>query len=311
MRAELVKPKVKMEELSDKAGRLTMEPLERGYGMTLGNALRRVLLSSIPGAAVTRVRFDGKYHEYDTIEGVKESVLEIILNLKEVAFRMQDDEPKHIYISFEGEGEVTAGHIERPQGIEVINPDHHLATVAKKGKLGFEMEVELGYGYRSAERNKKKDMPLGVIPVDSDFSSVKVVNYKVEDTRVGERTDYDKLVLEIETNGGVHPQEALQRSAQILIEHFQLLGVLSATMDSVAAPEAAPPQLTMKLEDLGFDKRACNLLEQKGITTLGDLLKKSREELADIHGFGDKTLDKVIIQLQEMGYELPSRMKRG
>jgi DNA-directed RNA polymerase subunit alpha len=311
MRADLVKPKVKLEEFSDKTGRLAMEPLERGYGMTLGNALRRVLLSSIPGAAVTRVRFDGKYHEYDTIEGVKESVLEIILNLKELAFRVQDDEPKHLYVGFEGEGEVTAGHIELSQGIEVINPDHHLATVAKQGKLSFEMEVEVGFGYRSAERNKKKDMPLGVIPVDSDFSPLKVVNYAVEDTRVGERTDYDKLVMDIETNGGVRPQEALQRAAQILIEHYQLLGGMMAATDSVAAAESAPSQLNMRLEDMGFDKRACNLLEQKGVITLGDLLKKSREELADIHGFGEKTLVKVEEQLQEMGYSLPSRIKRG
>jgi DNA-directed RNA polymerase subunit alpha len=300
-----------MEELSEKHGRLTMEPLERGYGMTLGNALRRVLLSSIPGAAVTRVRFDGKYHEYDTIEAVKESVLEIILNLKEIAFRVQDHESKHLYISFEGEGEVKAGHIELPNGIEIINTEHHLATVAKKGKLGFEMEVEVGFGYRSAERNKKKDMPLGVIPVDADFSPVKVVNYAVEDTRVGERTDYDKLVMDIETNGGVRPQEALQRSAQILIEHYQLLGGVLVATDTAAPAESAPSQLNTRLEDMGFDKRACNLLEQKGVITLGDLLKKSREELADIHGFGDKTLVKVEEQLQEMGYSLQSRIKRG
>jgi DNA-directed RNA polymerase subunit alpha len=300
-----------MEDFSDQAGQLTMEPLERGYGMTLGNALRRVLLSSIPGAAVTRVRFDGKYHEYDTIEGVKESVLEIILNLKEIAFHVQDQEPKHIYVSFEGEGEVTAGQIELPHGIAIINPQHHLATVAKKGKLGLEMEVEVGFGYRSAERNKKKDMPLGVIPVDADFSPVKVVNYKFQDNRVGERTDFDRLVMEIETNGGVRPQEAVQRASQILIEHYQLLGGINVATDSTATSDAPPTQMTTRLEDLGFDKRACNLLEQKGVITLGDLLKKSREELADIHGFGDKTLVKVEEQLQEMGYTLQSRIKRG
>jgi DNA-directed RNA polymerase subunit alpha len=270
--------------------------------------LRRVLLSSIPGAAVTRVRFDGKYHEYDTIEGVKESILEIILNLKEIAFRLTDGEPKHVYIQHEGAGVIRAGDIELPRGLEVMNPDHVIATVAQNGKLVLDMEVEPGVGYRPAERNKKGDMPLGIIAVDSDFSPVKRVNFTVEPTRVGERTDYDRLTLVVETNGGVRPDEALQQASQILIEHFELFTLPVGAAESVPTE---PEVLHKRLEELGFDKRACNLLENKGVITLKDLLQKSREELKDIHGFGEKTLQKVIERVEELGYQLKSSVKRS
>lgn len=308
MRAELVKPKIKVEELTPTRGVFVVEPLERGYGTTIGNALRRVLLSSIPGAAVTRVRFDGKYHEYDTIEGVKESVLEIILNLKEIAFRLTDGEPKHVYIQHEGAGVIRAGDIELPRGLEVMNPDHVIATVDQKGKLVLDMEVEPGFGYRPAERNKKGDMPLGIIAVDSDFSPVKRVNFKVEPTRVGERTDYDRLVLEVETNGGVRPEEALQQASQILIGHFELFALPVGAAEPV---QSEPEELNKRLEELDFDKRACNLLETKGVITLKDLLQKTKEELKDIHGFGDKTLQKVIERVEELGYQLKSSIKRS
>lgn len=308
MRAELVKPKIKVEELTPTRGVFVVEPLERGYGTTIGNALRRVLLSSIPGAAVTRVRFDGKYHEYDTIEGVKESVLEIILNLKEIAFRLTDGEAKHLYIQHEGAGVVTAGDIELPPGLEVMNPDHVIATVDQKGKLVLDMEVEPGVGYRPAERNKKGDMPLGIIAVDSNFSPVKRVNFKVEPTRVGERTDYDRLVLEVETNGGVRPEEALQQASQILIGHFELFALPVGAVEPV---QSEPEELNKRLEELDFDKRACNLLETKGVITLKDLLQKTKEELKDIHGFGEKTLQKVIERVEELGYQLKSSIKRS
>ena len=308
MRAELVKPKIKVEELTPTRGVFVVEPLERGYGTTIGNALRRVLLSSIPGAAVTRVRFDGKYHEYDTIEGVKESVLEIILNLKGIAFRLTDGEAKHLYIQHEGAGVIRAGDIELPRGLEVMNPDHVIATVDQKGKLALDVEVELGVGYRPAERNKKGDMPLGIIAVDSDFSPVKRVNFKVEPTRVGERTDYDRLVLEVETNGGVRPEEALQQASQILIGHFELFALPIGAAEPV---QSEPEELNKRLEELEFDKRACNLLETKGVITLKDLLQKTKEELKDIHGFGDKTLQKVIERVEELGYQLKSSIKRS
>ncbi len=308
MRAELVRPKIKVEELTPMRGVFVVEPLERGYGTTIGNALRRVLLSSIPGAAVTRVRFEGKYHEYDTIEGVKESVLEIILNLKGIAFRLTDGEAKHLYIQHEGAGVVRAGDIELPRGLEVMNPDHVIATVDQKGKLVLDMEVEPGVGYRPAERNKKGDMPLGIIAVDSDFSPVKRVNFRVEPTRVGERTDYDRLILEVETNGGVRPEEALQQASQILIGHFELFSLPLSAAEPVPSE---PEELTKRLEELGFDKRACNLLETKGVITLKDLLQKTQEELKDIHGFGDKTLQKVIERVEELGYQLKSSVKRS
>ncbi|MCS6936743.1 MAG: DNA-directed RNA polymerase subunit alpha [Candidatus Bipolaricaulota bacterium] len=301
MRAELEKPKIKVQGLTATEGVFIVEPLERGYGMTLGNSLRRVLLSSIPGAAVTRVRFENKYHEYDTIEGVKETVLEIILNLKEIAFRLTDGEPKHLYLQREGAGVVRAGDIELPRGLEIINPDHVIATLNEKGRLALDMEVEPGIGYRPAERNKRRDMPLGIIAVDSDFSPVKRVNYRVEPTRVGERTDFDRLVLEIRTNGGVRPDEALQRAAQVLIEHFQLFTLPMGTAEPVAVE---PEELSKSLEELNFDKRACNLLAAKGVLTLKDLLQKTHEELKDIHGFGDKTLQKVLEHLEELGYKL-------
>lgn len=308
MRAELVKPKIRVDELTPTRGVFVVEPLERGYGTTLGNALRRVLLSSIPGAAVTRVRFEGKYHEYDTIEGVKESVLEIILNLKEIAFRLTDGEPKHVYIQHEGAGVIRAGDIELPRGLEVMNPDHVIATVAQGGKLMLDMEVEPGVGYRPAERNKKGDMPLGIIAVDSDFSPVKRVNFTVNPTRVGERTDYDRLTLVVETNGGVRPDEALQQASQILIGHLELFTIPIGAAEAVPAE---PEELNKRLEDLGFDKRACNLLENKGVITLKDLLQKSREELKDIHGFGEKTLQKVLERVEELGYQLKSSVKRS
>ena len=308
MRAELVKPKIKVEELTPTRGVFVVEPLERGYGTTIGNALRRVLLSSIPGAAVTRVRFDGKYHEYDTIEGVKESVLEIILNLKEIAFRLTDGEAKHLYIQHEGAGVITAKDFELPRGLEVMNPNHVIATVGQKGKLVLDMEVEPGVGYRSAERNKKGDMPLGIIAVDSDFSPVKRVNFKVEPTRVGERTDYDRIVLEVETNGGVRPEEALQQASQILIGHFELFAL---PVGAAEPAQSEPEEFSKRLEELDFDKRACNLLETKGVITLKDLLQKTREELKDIHGFGDKTLQKVIERVEELGYQLKSSIKRS
>jgi len=317
MRAELEQldaPRIQAEELQDTYGRVVIEPLERGFGTTMGNALRRVLLSSIPGAAVTRVRFSGKYHEYDTLPGVRESVLDIILNLKELGLRITRGEEVHrLLLQAEGEGEVTAGDIETPSGVEIINKDHHIATLDEDGKLEIELQVETGFGYRPAERNKKEDMPLGEIAIDSDFSPVKRVNFRVEETRVGERTDFDRLVLEIETNGSIKPEEALHHAAQILISHFQLFSDFSQHPYARAqAEEEGGHELEATLEELGFDKRACNLLKRPphNIITLGDLLAHSREELRDIHKFGDKSLTKVEERLKELGYELaPSRKK--
>jgi len=308
-----ITPQIKVEEMDERYGRIVIEPLERGFGITLGNALRRVLLSSIPGAAVTRVRFNGKYHEYDTIPGVKETILEIILNLKELAIRItRGDELRRLTLVAEGPGEVTAEAIETTSGLEIINKDHHIATLDEGGRLEIELEVETGFGYRPAERNKREDMPLGVIAIDSDFSPVKRVNFQVEETRVGERTDFDRLILEMETNGGIRPEEALHHAAQILISHFQLFSDFA--QHPFARAEEEEEELKMletSLEELGFDKRACNLLREKNIVTLGDLLERSREELLDIHKFGEKSLIKVEERLEELGYELKSSKKKS
>ncbi len=307
-------PWIRVEELGDSYGRVVLEPLEQGFGTTLGNAIRRVLLSSIPGAAVTRVRFAGKFHEYDTIPGIKESVLDIILNLKELAIRITRGDGLHrLVLQAEGEGEVTAASIETPSGIVIINKDHYIATLDEDGRLEMELEIETGYGYRPAERNKKEDMPLGVIAIDSDFSPVKRVNFRVDETRVGERTDFDRLTLEIETNGSIKPEEALHHAAQILISHFQLFSDFAQHPYAKAQEEEEELKIMeATLEELGFDKRACNLLKRPphNIITLGDLLAHSREELRDIHKFGDKSLTKVEERLKELGYEMaPSKKK--
>lgn len=303
---QAVVPQLVEQELGEAEGRLVIEPLERGYGTTLGNALRRVLLSSIPGAAVTRVRFSGKYHEYDTIPGVKETVLEIILNLKELAIRLTYGDGFHrAFLTAEGPGGVTAGQIELPAGAEIINPDHPIATLDEGAELELELEIESGYGYRPAERNKREDMPLGVIAIDADFAPIKRVNYRVEETRVGERTDFDRLVLEIETDGGIQPGEALHEAAQILINHFQLFAEFTASHPFASSEaEEVSEDLDETLEDLGFDTRACNLLRSRGVLTLRDLLSQSREELLDINNFGEKSLVKVEERLHELGYEI-------
>ena len=300
---ELAQTQIRATELNDTGGKLVIEPLMRGFGTTLGNALRRVLLAAIPGAAVTRVHFSGSYHEYDTLPGVKESLLEIILNLKELAIRLSYGEPKHLYLQAEGPGEVSAGQLECEAGVEIVNKDHLLATLDEGGRLEIEMEVEPGFGYRPAERNKKKDMPLGVIAIDSDFSPVKRVNFTVEAARVGERTDLDRLLLELETDGGIKPEEALSQASQILMQQLMLFSEFAAhPYGLVKETDREAELLQTKLEALGFDQRACNLLQTKGINTLGDLVAQSHQDLTDIHGFGAKTLDKVAARLKELGY---------
>jgi len=307
---ELVFPKsIKVEELDDKSATIMIEPLERGFGTTLGNALRRTLLTAIPGAAVVRVRFAGKYHEYDTIEGVKEDVLEIILNLKSLALRVQTDETQRITLAKKGATEVTAADLDLPPGVEVIDPSVHLATLNGKGALDFEIEVETGFGYVPAELNRLEDAPLSVIPIDADFSPVRKVNFSVSETRVGGKTGYERLTLEMTTTGGIKPEEALSEASRLVKRHLDLFddfaqhpyGISTEEVEEVEAEE-----LTIALDDLGIDQRACNLLHEADITTLSQLLNHPREELLDIHGFGGKTLSKVEDRLAELGYALRS-----
>ncbi len=280
-------------------GRLAVEPLERGYATTLGSALRRVLLSSIPGMAVVRVNFAGKYHEYETIPGVREDLLTIILNLKSLAIRSTDGEPHRLFLEVSGPGEVQAGQVEAPTGVEIMNPELRLATLTGEGRLEVELEVEWGRGFRNSDQNKREDAPVSLIPVDCDFSPVDRVNFVVEDTRVGGRSGYERMMLEVFTNGAITPQEAVAQAVEIVERHVAFLS--GATEDEAEVEPAVPEENLQPLLELGLDPRACNLLREEGIVTLGDLLSRSREELLDIHGFGEKTLERVEERLTELG----------
>jgi len=292
-------------EAEETYGVLTVEPLEYGYATTLGSALRRVLLSSIPGASVVRVNFAGRYHEYETLPGVREDLLAIILNLKSLAIRCTDGEPHRLSLDVQGPGEVRAEHIEVPTGVTIVNPELRLARLSDDGRLEMEMEIEVDRGFRSADENKREDAPLSLVPVDCDFSPVERVNFLVEDTRVGGRSGYERLVLEIFTDGSVTPQEAVAQAVGTLVRHFDFL---SGEVVSETAPveEEAPQEHLTVLKDMGLDVRACNLLREEGIVTLGDLLSRSREELLDIHGLGEKTLERLLDKLAELGYALRS-----
>jgi len=307
---ELVFPQnIKIEELTDVSGKIAIEPLERGFGTTLGNSLRRVLLSAIPGAAVVRVRFAGKYHEYDTIEGIREDVLEIILNFKSIALRLKGDEMQRMMLTKKGPGAVTAGDIDVPVEVEIINPDLHIASLAKGATLDVELEVETGFGYVASEMNSLEDSPLSVIPIDADFSPVRRVNFNIEETRVGGKTGYERLVLEMETNGSIKPEEALSEASRILKRHYDLFNGFAEHPYGVSMEEEVeeePEELSIPLIDLNIDQRACNLLHEADIVTLNDLVTRPREELLDIHGFGGKTLSKVEDRLEELGYSLKS-----
>jgi DNA-directed RNA polymerase subunit alpha len=255
------------------------------------------------------VRFAGKYHEYDTIEGVKEDVLEIILNLKSLALRVHGDEMQRITLVKKGAGTVTAADLDLPPGVEVIDPDVHIATLNAKGALDVELEVETGFGYVPSELNRPEDAPLSIIPIDADFSPVRKVNFTVEETRVGGKTGYERLVLEIVTNGGIKPEEALSEASRLLKRHLSLFDDFSEHPYGISADEAEEAEaeeLSIPLVDLDIDQRACNLLHEADITMLNQLLDHPREELLDIHGFGGKTLSKVEDRLAELGYALKS-----
>ncbi len=288
------------DELTDRYGKIVMEPLERGYGTTIGNALRRVLLSSIPGAAVVRVIFDEKYHEYDTITGVRETILEIILNIKELALRLLSDDAERLYINKQGPCQITAADIEPNTSVQIINNDLRIASLNTEGRLEIELEIEAGYGYRPAELNRLEDSPLALIPVDSDFSPVKQVNFQIEEMRVGGRTGYERLLLDLTTDGGIKPEEAINEATHILQLHFNLFEKfakhpLRMTVSKVPAEEEdlidKPP--SAPISELDFNARTLNLLLEAGITTVDELRDRSEEALSDIHGLGPKTLDKI------------------
>lgn len=310
---EYIEPEdVHFEELESDRGHLVVGPLERGMGTTLGNSLRRVLMSMVPGAAVTRVRFDGKYHEYDTIEGVREDIIEILMNVKELSLRLDGAEERKAYLEASEAGEVTGADLQLESGVEIINPEQTLAHLSEGAELNMEMDVEAGMGYRSADENKIDDSPLSVIPIDSDFSPVKKVDFEVDNVRAGGKEDCDRLELDLETDGGIRPEEAVGRASRVLARRFELFSNLPdhpfgelGTLQEVE--EEVPEEYEERLEDLGFNQRACNLLQEKGVETLEDLLEQTSDKLLDIHGFGSKTLQKVEEKLEELGYSLADK----
>lgn len=303
-------PKVDYAELSDTYGKFIVEPLDRGFGVTLGNSLRRMLLASISGAAVTSVKIDGVLHEFSTIPGVVEDVTQIVLNLKELTLRLYTDKPKLLRLDVKGKKDVTAGDIQEDPEIQVLNPTLHLATLDKKeSRLAMEIVVERGKGYVPAERHRRSEHVIGVIPIDSIFSPVQKVNYAVEDTRVGHATDLDRLVLEIWTDGSVRPEEALQEASRLLIDHFRLFaGIADETSAGAAFSVAEDPDkarlMAMPIEELDLSVRPYNCLKRAGIQTVGDLVKKSEEEVAAVKNFGRKSLDEVKEKLAAHGLSL-------
>jgi len=319
-------PRITSETVEENRGSFSIEPLDRGFGYTFGNSLRRVLLSSLAGAAVTSVRIEGVAHEFSTIKGVTEDVTDIVLNLKGIVCRMHSDATEvEAPLVVTGPGEITAKDIDLPAGVEVLNPDVHIATLEKKTKLELYLTVGRGRGYRQSEDNKSPDQPIGVIPIDSIFSPVRRVAYAVEPARVGQRTDYDKLTLDIETDGSIDPQAALREAAEILIAQLaiftdadrieelragpggQLEGSNGASAHGGAGGAgagSAGPMHDILIEELELGVRSYNCLKRAGIQTVGDLISKSEGELNAIPNFGKKSIDEVIETLHNRGLDL-------
>lgn len=306
---EIERPKIECVDFDEKYGKFVVEPLERGYGTTLGNSLRRILLSSLPGSAVTSVKIDGVLHEFTNISGVVEDVTDIILNLKSLAIKLYTDESRVITIEAEGEGPVTAADIKTDADVEILNPDLHIATLSGESELAMEMTVEKGRGYRSADKNKKEGDPIGVIPVDSLFNPVIRVNFAVSDTRVGQITDYDKLTLEVWTDGTIAPDEAISSSAKILNDHLKLfIGLTEEISDEVTMVEKEEETrdkiLEMAIEELDLSVRSYNCLKRAGINTVEELTQRTEEDMMKVRNLGKKSLEEVTQKLAELGLSL-------
>ena len=292
-------------------GKFICEPLERGYGMTIGNSLRRILLSSLPGAAITSVKIDGVLHEFSSIPNVIEDVPEIIVNLKSVRLKMHDNEVKTIKIDFKGEGEVKAGDIITDSSIEILNPDLHIATVAEGGTLHMEMTVDKGRGYNVADKNKVQNQAIDVLPIDSIFTPVKKVNYSVENTRVGQTVDYDKLTIEVWTDGSLKAYEALSLAAKVMTGHLELFIDLSeAARNTKVMVEKAESKreriLEMPIEDLELSVRSYNCLKRAGISTVQDLANKTEADMMKVRNLGKKSLDEVVNKLHSLDLNFAS-----
>ena len=307
---EFERPDIKCLEIDEKTNyaKFVCEPLERGYGVTIGNSLRRILLSSLPGAAITSVKIEGVVHEFSTIQNVVEDVPEIIVNLKMVRLKLQGNEERIVRIDYKGEGEVKAGDIITDDTVEVLNPDLHIATLAEGAHLQIEMTVEKGRGYNSAEKNKKDTQSLGVLPIDSIFTPVKKVNYAVENTRVGQNIDYDKLTIELWTDGSLAPYEALSLAAKVMTGHLELFIDLSETAKNTQVmiekeENKKEKVLEMSIEDLELSVRSFNCLKRAGISTVEDITNMTESEMMKVRNLGKKPLDEVTFKLRSLGLD--------
>ena len=307
---EFEKPNIKCLEADDanNYAKFVCEPLERGYGITIGNSLRRILLSSLPGSAITSVKIEGVLHEFTTVPNVVEDVPEIIINLKNVRLKLDKNEQKTLRINFNGAGEVTAGDIETDGTVEVLNPDLHIATVSEGGHLVIDMTAEMGRGYNTAEKNKKPDQDISVLPIDSIYTPVKKVNYQVENTRVGQMVDYDKLVIEVWTDGSLKAFEALSLAAKVMTGHLELFIDLSETTKNtqvmVEKEESKKEKvLEMSIEELELSVRSFNCLKRAGIATVEDLANKSETDMMKVRNLGKKSLDEVTNKLHALGLD--------
>ncbi|WP_075620173.1 DNA-directed RNA polymerase subunit alpha [Paenisporosarcina indica] len=308
---EIEKPKIETVEISEgaKFGKFVVEPLERGYGNTLGNSLRRILLSSLPGAAVTSIQIDGVLHEFSIIEGVVEDVASVIMNVKKLALKIYSDEEKVIEIDVKGDGQVTAADITHDSDVEILNPDLYIATIGKNGHLRMRMYAQRGRGYTPADQNKREDLPIGVIPIDSIYTPVSRVNFQVENTRVGQMTNFDKLSLDVWTDGSIGPKEAISLGAKILTEHLNIfVGMTNEAQTAEIMVEKEEDQkekvLEMTIEELDLSVRSYNCLKRAGINTVLELANKSEDDMMKVRNLGRKSLEEVRAKLDELGLGL-------
>ena len=303
------RPVLTQEEVTTHRSRFVIEPLEPGFGYTLGNSLRRTLLSSIPGAAVTSIKIERNQHEFSTLEGVVEDVTEIVLNIKQLVLSSDEDEPVLMYLRKSGQGAVTAADITPPAGVEIYNPELHIATLNETGSIDMELVVERGRGYVSSVQNKNPDAEIGRIPVDSIYSPVLKVTYKVEATRVEQRTDFDRLILDVETKPSIKPRDAVASAGKTLVELFGLARELNVDAEGIeigpsAVDEQLAADLALPVEELKLTMRAYNCLKREGIHTVSELVSRSEQDLLDIRNFGFKSIEEVKQRLQEMGLSL-------
>ena len=308
---EIEKPKVDIVELGEdyRYGKFVIEPLERGYGITIGNALRRILLSSLPGVAVNSIRIDGVLHEFSTVPGVKEDVTEIILTLKELSANIDGEGSRTLKIQAQGPCTVTGADIICPPDVEILNKDLVIATLDDNAKFNMDINIDKGRGYVPAEENKTENMPIGVLPVDSIYTPVQKVSYHVENTRVGQKSDYDKLTLEVWTNGSINPQEGISLAAKVLVEHLNLFIDLTEHVSNVEImvekeEDQKEKVLEMTIEELDLSVRSYNCLKRAGINTVEELANRSEEDMMKVRNLGKKSLEEVIQKLEELGLNL-------